>query len=88
VLNGIQDCGVDPIEWRAGRDLAIGDKVSVWWMPKGALLLEVLPYKSQLAHLFSDGAYMGRFSKVPSPAAPKPYCDMVVDRAASYPIMP
>jgi hypothetical protein len=88
VSRGIQDCGVDPVEYKAGRDLKVGDKVSVWWMPTGARLQEILPYTGKLARLFPDGAFIGRFDKTPSAGAPKHYADMVVSSTEMLPMMP
>lgn len=87
-MTGIQDCGIDPIAHKRGSDLQVGDKVSVWWKPKGAMIKEIRPYKSSLSHLFPEGASVGHFEKNPSPMAPKDYAPMVIDYGHHYPIMP
>ena len=88
MTRGIQDCGIDPIGYKSGRDLKVGDKVSVWWKPKGAMVKALYPYTGKLGHLFPEGVQWGDFDKDPTPRAPKDRATMVVSDSERYPIMP
>lgn len=73
---------------KLGRDLKVGDVVSVWWKPNGATLYSLEPYRGPLAYLFEPaGSQVGMFAKDPSPGAPKDRCPMTVDNAMSYPVV-
>ncbi len=81
---GIQDCGVDPIGYVRSNDLKVGDKVSVWWKPKGAVVIALLPYRGRFN--FVHG--IARISRDPTPMAPNPYAEMSLTDGMTFPIMP
>jgi hypothetical protein len=86
-MDGIQDCGIDPIAYKSGKDLVIGDRISVYWRPRGAALLHKLPYKSRMK-VFPEGSFIGAFEKAPYDLSNARFTSIVINPEQFYAVMP
>lgn len=86
-MSGIQNCGVEPLHYVRGCELRIGDKVSVWWMPKGSRVLGVRDYDNAFSReMWPEGARILNFEAPQNRIHQS--AEMTVPNADHYAIMP
>ena len=44
-------------EFKSSEDLTIGDRVNVWWMPEGASLIAIEPYRGPFDFVHGIGIF-------------------------------